>query len=314
MACLIRRERNPLLSAALLPAALLTAAACTPAEQPADAPAAVERQAADTPPGAFALDMAPEDSVIFRDRYDQAIAAGWADLPIGQTIIRIAETFVGAPYVPGTLEAAGPERLIVNLRVFDCVTLIESVIAIARVVHSGEPDFRAFTRELARIRYRAGEQAGYPSRLHYFSDWIADNEARGFLRNVTRDLGGVLYDEPVDFMSRNVDAYRQLGEAMNLDAILDVEARLSAQTRYRIPQEAIAAAAARIQDGDIIAATSSITGLDIAHTGLAIWRDGRLHLLHAPLVGSVVEISVQPLADRIQRITGQHGIMVARPL
>ena len=51
----------------------------------------------------------------------------------------------------------------------------------------------------------------------------------------------------------------------------------------------------------------------MAHTGLALWQDGRLHLLHAPLVGRSVEISAVPLAERIQGIGGQDGIMVARP-
>ena len=54
-------------------------------------------------------------------------------------------------------------------------------------------------------------------------------------------------------------------------------------------------------------------GLDIAHTGIALWVNGKLHLMHAPLVGSVVEISAEPLADRIVRIAGQDGITVARP-
>jgi hypothetical protein len=35
--------------------------------------------------------------------------------------------------------------------------------------------------------------------------------------------------------------------------------------------------------------------------------------MHAPLVGSVVEISEVPLADRILDIRGQDGILVARP-
>ena len=64
----------------------------------------------------------------------------------------------------------------------------------------------------------------------------------------------------------------------------------------------------------MIAATSTLPGLDIAHTGFAIRIDGRLHLMHAPLVGSVVEISERPLADRILTIQAQDGIMVARPL
>jgi hypothetical protein len=44
-----------------------------------------------------------------------------------------------------------------------------------------------------------------------------------------------------------------------------------------------------------------------------VWEHGRLHLLHAPLQGSVVEISPRPLAERIQAIASQGGIMVARP-
>jgi hypothetical protein len=36
--------------------------------------------------------------------------------------------------------------------------------------------------------------------------------------------------------------------------------------------------------------------------------------MHAPLVGTDVEISVRPLAERISGFGGQDGIMVARPL
>jgi hypothetical protein len=36
--------------------------------------------------------------------------------------------------------------------------------------------------------------------------------------------------------------------------------------------------------------------------------------MHAPLVGDSVQISEIPLAERIQGISGQDGIMVARPL
>jgi len=50
----------------------------------------------------------------------------------------------------------------------------------------------------------------------------------------------------------------------------------------------------------------------VAHTGIALWRGGRLHLLHAPLVGKSVEISVLPLAERIVELKTQDGIMVAR--
>jgi hypothetical protein len=101
---------------------------------------------------------------------------------------------------------------------------------------------------------------------------------------------------------------------VDLRAIQERESYLSDLTRYRIPQEEISAVSTWIRDGDIIAATSTVEGLDVAHTGLAVWQNGSLHLLHAPLVGEAVEVSRIPLAERVSRIESQDGIRVVRPL
>ena len=172
----------------------------------------------------------------------------------------------------------------------------------------------AYRDELTRIRYRGGALDGYASRLHYFSEWIADNEASGLVDAISRDLGGVADPSPIDFMSTHPDAYRQLADPDVLAEITRMESRLGLVERYYIPTKAIDLAAAGIRDGDIIAATSTVAGLDIAHTGIALWRDGTLRLMHAPLAGSHVQISEESLAERITRIGGQDGIMVARPL
>ena len=253
------------------------------------------------------------DLQIFSETMAWARAERLDTLPIGEIMVRVGRRFVGAPYQPGLLEVPGPERLVVDLREYDCVTYVETMLVLARMIRAGEDDFETFERELARIRYRGGEMDGYPSRLHYFSEWISDNEAKGIVQDVTRELGGVPDNEPIDFMSRNAASYPKLADPANLEAIRAIEQGLSARTRYVIPEDRIAEAAPRIQNGDIIAATSSTRGLDVAHTGIAIWIDGRLHLMHAPLVGKSVEISELPLAQRIQRIEGQDGIMVARP-
>ena len=68
-----------------------------------------------------------------------------------------------------------------------------------------------------------------------------------------------------------------------------------------------------IQEGDIIAATSTVAGLDVAHTGIAVRVDGTLRLMHAPLVGESVQISDRSLSERILAIERQDGIIVARP-
>ena len=262
-----------------------------------------------------------EDWEIVRSTLARAWEEGLHTLPLGETMARIGVTFVGSAYVPRTLEVEGPERLVINLRELDCVTFVENVLALGRFVHLHDPSALddeeqlrdEYRRLLTEIRYRGGRLEGYPSRLHYFSEWIADNEARGLVRDISRELGGTMDDTPIDFMSTHPDAYRQLSEPGVVGEIERAEARLSARPRYFIGEEHIEDAAGGIADGDIIAATSTVDGLDIAHTGLALVRDGSVFLLHAPLVGSEVQISEVPLSERVQRIGGQDGIMVARP-
>ena len=292
--------------------------ACGRAEQTSD-------DAAAPPAGTGALASLPDsllgdtasaaaDRAIFTQTMEWAHAQGIDSLPIGERVARIATRFVGDPYTPQTLEAPGPERLVINLREFDCVTLVESVLAMARILGSGDESFDAFRRNVAHIRYRGGRLSGYPSRLHYFSEWISDNDAKGLLRNVTREIGGVLDPEPISFMTAHQDAYRQFAEPGITDSIRALEARLSTAERYYVTEDSIALVADQIRNGDVIAATSTLAGLDIAHTGIALWQNGKLHLLHAPLVGKSVEISEHPLADRIVGFDAQDGIMVARPL
>ena len=274
------------------------------------------------PPVGVAPVWPDEEWAVFESKVRWAAEHRLDTVPIGTAIAEIGRTFVGTAYVPQTLEAEGPEGLVINFRGLDCVTFVENAFALARFVRGGgvgllgaRPAAEArYAQLLAELRYRDGRIDGYPSRLHYFSDWIADNARRGLVVDVGPELGGVRDDEPVDFMTTHPDAYRQLADPGNVERVREAEARLSVAGRAYVPEERIAEVAGRIRDGDIVAATSTVTGLDIAHTGLALRIDGRLHLLHAPLVGDSVEISEVPLAERIAGISGQDGIMVARPV
>lgn len=275
---------------------------------------------------AMPLELEPtwsdDDWGVFEEKVRWAAEQRLDTLPMGSAMAALGRTFVGTPYVPHTLEVEGPERLVIDFQGLDCVTFVENVLAMTRFVRGGgaarladraraEAAYEALLRE---IRYRGGRIAGYPSRLHYFSEWIADHDARGLVTDITAELGGVPDPEPIDFMSTHPDAYRQLADSASLAAVRAVERALAARGRRYVPEDRIAAVAHRIRDGDIIAATSTVEGLDVAHTGLAVRVDGALHLLHAPLVGDAVEISELPLADRILALEGQDGIMVARPL
>ncbi len=254
-----------------------------------------------------------DDRRIFDATMERARRENLQALPIGQRTAAIGKWFVGSAYVPGTLEVT-PEHLVINLREFDCVTYVESMLAMARLLDQPTQTFEGFQEELRTLRYRGGVLNGYTSRLHYFSDWILDNQRLGLVRDVTAELGGVPLREPIDFMSTNRDQYAGLATPEAFEQIRVQEQQLSAQPLHYVPKGQIPGIASRIQEGDIIAATSSIDGLDIAHTGLAVRIDGELHLMHAPLVGRNVEISELPLAERIMGISGQDGIMVARPL
>ena len=173
---------------------------------------------------------------------------------------------------------------------------------------------RLYQSMIERIRYRDGKLSGYPSRLHYFTDWLADNERKGMLEVITDDLGGVVDSEPISFMGEHRDAYRQLSDDAVLADIQATETELNKTPRVYIPKADVGAMTDRLQDGDILALTSTVKGLDVAHTGIAIWKDGSVHLLNAPLVGKSVEISEKNIADRLAGIRTQDGLMVGRPI
>lgn len=264
----------------------------------------------------------PEDWQLFQDKVRWAVAQGLETIPAGDAIAQLGASFVGTPYRAATLEAPGPEHLVINLHELDCVTFVETVLALTKFVR--QDGVAALTDSLAAraryegylrdIRYRGGIIAGYASRLHYFSDWLATNAGAGHVTVLTAQLGGVPDLRPVTFMTGHAGSYPALQDSSTLVTIQLVENQLNAAgaIRYVIPKEAIAGMVNGIRDGDVIAAASTVAGLDVSHTGLALWKDGELHLLHAPLTGSPVEISPLPLAQRIQGITSQWGIMVAR--
>lgn len=262
------------------------------------------------------------DWEVFRTTVSKAWSEGVDTLSIGEAIVWFGLEFVGSPYGPGTLEVAGEEDVVVNFEEFDCVTLVENAVSLARFVKSNQPEIlasegqyqKAYKRALRELRYRGGRIDGYPSRLHYFSDWIRDNEGKGLMKEVTQELGGEEDRATINFMSTHVESYRQLANRANVTAIQETESELSSLVRYKIPEDNVQDWTSGIRNGDIIAATSTVDGLDVAHTGLAYWQGSELFLLHAPLVGEVVEISDRPLAERLLRIQGQDGIRVVRPM
>ena len=239
-------------------------------------------------------------------------------------VSRIARTFVGRPYAANTLNdpkaggsapTADVEPLVCRLDAFDCVTLVESSVAIARAIATDQPDWQGFQQELERLRYRDGRRDGYASRLHYFSEWIADNERRGVVKDLTAHLGGLPDTRPITFMSAHRGAYKKLANHQVFSRIQASEAALSKLPRHVLPKSRVATVLPLLQSGDILAFATDIAGLDVVHTALVErLPNGSVHLLHAPEPGQKVTVSSKPLAEYIQGFKHHVGLMIARPL
>ncbi|WP_240509568.1 N-acetylmuramoyl-L-alanine amidase-like domain-containing protein [Geofilum rhodophaeum] len=172
-----------------------------------------------------------------------------------------------------------------------------------------------FLEELEGYRYRGGTCEGYLSRLHYFSEWLLDNEQRGRLQ-ILRDLPGAeALQIDLHFMSTHPHLYPQLDRDSTLvNRLRTLELAQRGQQLSYLPNAHIAAAEQHLQEGDILAFVSRVKGLDVSHTGLATFREGRLHLLHASTRNNQVEISPVPLSDYVKGMSGVRGILAARPL
>jgi cell wall-associated NlpC family hydrolase len=236
-----------------------------------------------------------------------------ADGAIGGRMVQTGRSMLGTPYVAQTLEVGEQEMLVVNLRGLDCTTFVENVLVMSRLAEAGKLQWDKYVEFLEQVRYRDGKLEAYPSRLHYFTDWIRDNERKGLVRDVTEDLGGVTVYKDINFMGTHRKAYPFLASDEHYAAILKVEESLSQYPLCILPAEEVANREAQIENGDIIALATDIKGLDVTHTGIAVRADsGRIHLLHASTVGEVV-ISEAPLAEYLKEVKHNTGIIVARP-
>ena len=246
-----------------------------------------------------------------------------AGVPLGRAAVRVGELAAGTPYEPHTLEAylragggaAGPEPLTLSLTRFDCVTLMEACLAVGRVAAGGKPSWQRFGAEVERMRYRGGARQGYASRLHYFSEWIADGERRGLVGDVGVELGAVEDRRPLRFMTGHRESYPALADESVFRNIAAVERTLDAQPRRVVPTARIPAVLDRIETGDVLAFATAIPGLDVTHAAFA-YRDagGTLRVLHAPLAGGVIEVTGVTLPQYVSAIGRATGILVARPL
>ena len=226
----------------------------------------------------------------FADEQDRVSIEKWLQEAVSLSkdscrTLHFAKKMLGVPYVAGTLDGNEEEQLVVLVDSLDCTTFVETVLAFCIADKRGERDYEGFKKALTQIRYRDGILNGYTSRLHYFSDWIRNNEQMGFVKECTSETACSQPKELwLDFMTTHVDSYLPMKKNPELvKEMASHEKNWQGTVVSYIPKEKLnlPPEGLKIKDGDVLALLTNIKGLDVVHVGFAFWKDNQLHLLHA---------------------------------
>ncbi|MFV0289933.1 MAG: N-acetylmuramoyl-L-alanine amidase-like domain-containing protein [Mangrovibacterium sp.] len=227
---------------------------------------------------------------------------------ISARTIAIAQSFIGTPYKENTLDININEQLIVNIANVDCTTFVEYVLAIAM-----SDSYTQFSAKLQAIRYRQGKIIDYTSRLHYFSDWIYENIQNGTITCIDSSFQET-YLKKINFMSSHADSYPLVkGNSVLIHQLAEIEKQISLRHQHYIPKDKVQTYESTFKDGDLVAITTNIEGLDVVHVGFIIFKNKRAHLLHASSNKNEVTISNEPLSDYLAKSKNKTGIMIVRP-
>jgi hypothetical protein len=204
----------------------------------------------------------------------------------GERLERISAHLLESSYISNPLGGGPdvPESLVIRFDGFDCVTYVETVLALADSRAADE-----FTDALREMRY-AGGQITWHSRNHYMFDWISNNRRRGIVKNITNGRHAV-------------------SKTRRLSLIKELPAKT---ITFRVFPKRIQARIRRlVETGDISLFASTHRNLDVFHMGLIVKRGEEVWLRHASrTAGRVIE---QPLADFL-KAHRMSGIILLRPL
>jgi len=247
-----------------------------------------------------------------------ALKEHWKKLPIGELMGKIAQQFVDTPYVASTLDRdVDHEYCTADLTGLDCVTFFESTLDLARVLKKGGSSPDDFMRQLTYSRYRGGVVGDYSSRLHYTSDWLADNEKKGVVKILTFPKSQP-FPQKVHFMSSNPQKYAQLNAHPQLiPKMKKWEEAINKRPITFVPRNDLAATESLLKTGDIVGICTTIDGIDISHTGLVL-RDeqGVAHFVDASSRAGVMKVVIEPgpISATLTRSPKTTGAMFARPV
>jgi hypothetical protein len=226
--------------------------------------------------------------------------------PIGQALVHLARGMLGRPYTAFSLDTLPNEQLRLNLTSFDCVLLIEQLLAL---IHSRTVN--DYPEQVALLRYEHG-QPDYCERNHYFSLWARQAEHNGILKDLSPTLpGAAVRTRSLTFMSQHPNSYQPMRQEPLRRCIADKERSLSVRQVF-VPISALSAASKQLQSGDIFALVTSVPGLDMTHTGILERTPTGLQAIHAvPEKGVVRSTDFVRYASRVEDVV---GVSFYRPL
>jgi hypothetical protein len=256
---------------------------------------------------------------VFNRIMTKAEAGKWRALPIGALMGKIAQELIGTPYKADTLELS-PDReyCCINLKALDCVTFFETTLAFARMLKKGGRTPTDLVGEVSFMRYRGGVVGDYSSRLHYMSDWFADNESKHVVQVLSDLPGAEIFTQKVSSMSSHPASSRQLVAHPELIAkIKHAETAINNRSLNFIPMDKIPAVEPLLKTGDIVAVCTSLAGLDVVHTGL-VFRgdDGVAHFMDATSKKRSMKVTIEPgpISGALNWSKNLTGAIFARPL
>lgn len=178
-----------------------------------------------------------------------------------------------------------PEELCCSLDSFDCVTFVETVLALS-VAHSAHE----FLNELLALRYYRGIPS-WETRNHYSVDWIERNEKRGAVKNITPSSDSITVQRELSFLSNYP---------------------VRSHTIRYLPYSALPRHENLIQPGDLAYIGTTMATLDVRHVGFLFPEGEVLSLRHASKSrGGVRE---EPFAEFMARFGESPGVILVRPL
>jgi cell wall-associated NlpC family hydrolase len=192
----------------------------------------------------------------------------------------LGATYLRSPLIGSPTEA---EVFVTRLDGFDCMTFLETLLAMARAKTSDE-----FSALLKKIRYRNGV-VDYQQRLHYASEWANHLVELGWLANMIGGEAVIHREKWLDFVP----------------GISPVNARL----RY-YPRQELATVSRWLRDGDLILFASGRKGLDVSHAGMIVRSGEQVLMRHA--TRSHKKVIEQDLAEFFG-ILPMNGFMIFRP-